>query len=133
VNNLGTSPIINAEGNYWSHPSGPFDNANTDGLGLLNPGGLGERVSEYVDWGPFVSADPTGGEAPVYLAISRSGNQAIVSWPNSADGYRLQSITNLPAASNVWTAVTIDPSIIGGRYTVTDSLSGNRKFYRLIK
>ena len=40
INNLDTSRIILARGNYWGHPSGPYDNADTDGQGLithLNP------------------------------------------------------------------------------------------------
>src|SRR5262245_3112195 len=61
VNNLDASKIIKAENNFWGHASGPFDNANTDVLGLLNPGGFGDKVSEFVDWSPFLSGDPTGG------------------------------------------------------------------------
>ncbi|HEY6167304.1 MAG TPA: right-handed parallel beta-helix repeat-containing protein, partial [Verrucomicrobiae bacterium] len=65
VNNLDTSKIIKAEGNYWGHPSGPFDNSNADGLGLTNSSGLGDKVSEYVDWSPFLTSDPTAaGQGP---------------------------------------------------------------------
>ena len=133
VNNLDTSKIIKAQGNYWGHPSGPFDNSNADGLGLTNPGGLGDRVSEYVNWSSFLGIDPTGGEQPVYLAIARSGSQAVVSWAYSAGGYSLQSVTNLPAATNAWAAVTNNPLLIDGKYTVYDPLGADRKFYRLIK
>jgi hypothetical protein len=132
VNNLDTSRIILARGNYWGHPSGPFDNSNVDGQGLTNPGGLGDKVSEYVNWSPFLSSDPTN-VAPPVLAISSLENQAILSWPYAVTGYALQSVTNLSPVTNVWVTVTNVPVLTDGRYTVTNGLTDNRRFYRLIK
>jgi hypothetical protein len=133
VNNLDTTKIINAESNYWGHPSGPLDNSNTDGLGLSNPGGLGDKVSEYVDWSPFLNVAPTNSEPPVIMAISRAGNQVTVSWPSGASGYSLQSVTNLSFVSGSWIAMTNVPVLVGDRYNVTEVLVGFSKFYRLIK
>ena len=132
INNLDTSRIILARGNYWGHPSGPFDNSNADGQGLTNPGGLGDKVSEYVNWSTFLVSDPTTGVPPV-LAISSLGSQVVLSWPYAVTGYALQSVTNLPAATNEWAAVTNVPVLTDGRYTLTNNLTDNRKFYRLIK
>jgi parallel beta-helix repeat protein len=134
VNNLDTTRIINAEANYWGHPSGPLDNSNVDGLGLSNPGGLGDKVSEYVDWSPFLNSAPTNSEVPAVLIISKAGNsQVTVSWPSAATGYSLQSVTNLSIGSNSWSAVTNVPVLIADRYTVTQDLTGLPMFYRLIK
>jgi hypothetical protein len=130
VNNLDTSRIIRAENNYWGHPSGPFDNSNADGQGLTNPGGLGDKVSEYVDWSPFLAADPAGG---VLLTIARAGSEVALAWPYTATGYSLQSATDLPAATDAWAVVTNVPSFLGGCYTETNRVDPNRKFYRLRK
>jgi len=133
VNNLDTTKIIKAEGNYWGHPTGPYDNANTDGLGLTNPGGLGDKVSEYVDWSPFLTSTPTAGDPLVSLAISRTGNQAVLSWPYAATGYSLQCVTNSASPTNAWATVTNLPVLANLRYVVTNSVAGDRKFYRLIR
>ncbi|MBI4417374.1 MAG: right-handed parallel beta-helix repeat-containing protein [Ignavibacteriales bacterium] len=60
----GTIPALNAENNYWGHASGPRDVADTDGLGLMNPDGSGDHVSEQIDWQPFLTA-------PTYLSEAR--------------------------------------------------------------
>jgi len=59
VRNFDTSRFINAEMNFWGDASGPLDDSNVDGRGLMNPMGLGDRVSEHVDWQPFLPTDPT--------------------------------------------------------------------------
>jgi parallel beta-helix repeat protein len=133
VNNLDTSKIIKAEGNYWGHASGPFDNSNADGLGLTNSGGLGDKVSEYVDWSPFLNGSPGNGEPPAILSILVVESAVILSWPYGTTGYSLQYNTNLGSGPNSWIAVTNVPVLIGGRYTVTTSSSDIRQFYRLIK
>jgi hypothetical protein len=130
VNNLDTTRIINAENNHWGHPSGPFDNSNADGQGLINPGGLGDKVSEYVDWSPFLTADPAGS---VSLTIARAGSDVVLTWPYTGTGYSLQCTPNLPAATNAWTMLTNVSYVLGGPYTVTNPVSGDRKFYRLCK
>jgi len=66
------------------------------------------------------------------LAINSAGNQAVMSWQGSLPGYRLQSTTNL-AATNPWLDVTNSPVLVQGRNTVTNEISGWRRFYRLIK
>ncbi len=134
VNNLDTTRIINAEGNYWGHPTGPLDNSNVDGLGLSNPGGLGDKVSEYVDWSPFLNTAPTNSEPPVSLMISiADSSQITISWPSAATGYSLQSVTDLSVGTNSWSKVTNVPILITDQFTVTQDVTGLSKFYRLIK
>jgi hypothetical protein len=60
VQNLDTSVVISARGNFWGDPSGPLDTLNTDGRGQTNPNGKGDKVSEYVDWATFLQNDPVG-------------------------------------------------------------------------
>jgi len=44
-------------------------------------------------------------------------------------GFTLQSTTNL--VSPVWAAVSPDPVVVTGQNTVTNPISGTRKFFRL--
>ena len=75
VNHDMPNPIfdVDASNCYWGHPSGPYD--PTDGNPDYNPGGLGEGVSDYVIYRPWLASPavntppppvslewPTGGE-----------------------------------------------------------------------
>ena len=46
IRNFRSSPVVNATGNWWGDPTGPF-NASS------NPGGLGNPVSDFVDFSSF--------------------------------------------------------------------------------
>lgn len=50
VENQQSPQTIDATGNYWGHPSGPYHSTN--------PLGLGDRVSNYVLFNPFLSSPP---------------------------------------------------------------------------
>ncbi len=63
------------------------------------------------------------GTTPPALTITRSGTNAILTWPNSATNYVLQSTTNLASSSN-WLG-------INGEFLVTNPMAGPEKFYRL--
>lgn len=64
------------------------------------------------------------------LSIVRLGTNVVVTWPANLTGYTLQSTTNLAAAAT-WSTVSPAPVITSGKYTVTNSLSPIRRFYRL--
>ncbi len=72
-----------------------------------------------------------------HLTITPAGNNVILSWPTSAagisyTGYTLQCSTNRGSAA-VWNTVLPSPVVLGGYYTVTDSVSGIQKYYRLVQ
>jgi parallel beta-helix repeat protein len=48
VQNIDSSVIINAEYNWWGDATGPYHPTT-------NPGGLGDSVSDYVDFDPWLS------------------------------------------------------------------------------
>jgi hypothetical protein len=49
-----TGVAVAAEGNWWGDPTGPLDNSDDTGSGgLYNPGGLGDEVSDNVDYDPW--------------------------------------------------------------------------------
>ncbi len=66
-----------------------------------------------------------------YLSFVRSGTNVIITWPTNLTGFALQSTTNL-AAAPVWSAVLPAPVVVNTNNTVTNGISGARKFYRLI-
>lgn len=68
------------------------------------------------------------GAAPS-LTITRSNQTVIVSWPDAAGGYQLESTTNLLVDS--WTTVPVVPVTNGGSASVTVPITGARQFIRL--
>jgi len=66
------------------------------------------------------------------LQAQVSGNNFVLSWPASAIGYYLETTSDL-ADRNSWTVLTDDPTIVNLQNTVTNSISGGARFYRLIK
>lgn len=62
-----TTNVINAENEWWGNNTGPFHPEVCPATGLTNPGGLGDPVSNYVDYEPwsfgecmFVPGDVSG-------------------------------------------------------------------------
>jgi len=66
------------------------------------------------------------------LSTTRSGNQLVVSWPTNAVGFTLQSTTVLTPPTT-WLDYPNLPAISGSQYTVTNTLPGNVRFFRLKK
>ncbi len=62
---------------------------------------------------------------------TKQGTDMIFKWPTNAPGFSLQWVTNLGLA--YWSNATPAPVIVGGQYTVTNSITNNAKFYRLKK
>ena len=75
----------------------------------------------------------TAGVSLPQLAIARSGNQVVLSWPVSAAGFILEQTAALasPASATVWTAVGITPTVAGGRNNVTVNAGPGTKVFRL--
>jgi uncharacterized repeat protein (TIGR01451 family) len=66
------------------------------------------------------------------LKIALSAPNVILSWSTNANGFVLQTRSNL-SSSSVWATVTNIPVSIGGRYYVTNSISDGQRFYRLFR
>jgi hypothetical protein len=84
----------------------------------------------FTSWGEsglggfsYVRSRP--GVPPPTLSITLSGTNAILTWPATANGYNLQSTSNL-VSPVVW-------SNVSGQYAVTNSITGSQMFYRLSK
>jgi hypothetical protein len=64
------------------------------------------------------------------LFITKSGNNAILSWSASAAGYLLENNPGAMAPGG-WTAVSPGPSVINGTNYVTNAVVPGNKYYRL--
>ena len=67
---------------------------------------------------------------PPQLAVIRSGANVILTWPTNALGFTLQSTLNLVSPA-VWITNSPAPVVADGQNTVTNPVSGAKKFYRL--
>ena len=63
------------------------------------------------------------------LEIVRSGNTTLLSWPSIAGGYVIETTPSL--TSPVWETITNAPAIAADRYVLTNSWSGESRFFRL--
>jgi hypothetical protein len=66
------------------------------------------------------------------LNTRASGNKLILTWPASATGFVLQSTPDL-AAPVTWVDSTNQPAVLGGQFTVTNTISTSVQYYRLRK
>lgn len=65
------------------------------------------------------------------LSADVSGNNLVITWPASAEGFALESTASL-GGTTTWTAVT-GATTSGGNMQVSVPLEGNRRFFRLRK
>jgi hypothetical protein len=59
VRNVDQSFIVLAENNWWGDATGPYNQ-------ITNPGGLGDTVSHYVDYDPWMTSPGTHELTPLY-------------------------------------------------------------------
>jgi uncharacterized repeat protein (TIGR01451 family) len=64
------------------------------------------------------------------LRIDFSGGQWVLSWPGALIGYVLESRNTL-SPSDTWATVSGTPSLVGGRWSLNLSSTGNGQFFRL--
>jgi hypothetical protein len=65
---------------------------------------------------------------PMLGAVTSSGN-LIITWPQSATGYTLQSRASL--TSGTWSNVAGTPTVVGNNYQLSVPISGAAQFFRL--
>ena len=71
-----------------------------------------------------------GAFGPPALAIAIAGQQVVLSWPQSAANYALQSATNF-APSGAWSPVTNAAAMTNGQNSVTLPAAARQQFFRL--
>jgi hypothetical protein len=89
----------------------------------------GGVVDELRIGSSWASVTPPAGPSPT-LMITRNGGNIILSWPTNATGFNLYS-ASLLSSNMTWTAVTPPVYIVGGQYTVTNTLPVGTEYFRL--
>ena len=153
VSNIGTAPLdwTVSENQSWltfSISGGTLAPGATTNLTLALVASAVQAlpVGTYIDSLSFTNTDNATGNttriailsvnaipAPT-LTLAYASNGIVLSWPTGGTGfsysnYVLQSTLTLTPGS--WNLVSPAPSIVGGRYTVTNSISGTQMYYRL--
>jgi hypothetical protein len=77
------------------------------------------------------SATITTGTTGPAISFTKQGNNFILSWPTNDPAFKLFYATN--PATLAWISNTVSPSIVGGRYTITNSMTNRVKLYHLRK
>lgn len=86
--------------------------------------------STSINYGTPPELFAIGTPPPPQLALTRSGNQMIISWPtNNATGLMLQTSATLGAGAS-WTPIA-PATLLGNQWVVTNSISGPSGFFRL--
>ncbi|HXG46537.1 MAG TPA: hypothetical protein VNO52_02855 [Methylomirabilota bacterium] len=70
-----------------------------------------------------------GDAAPPALRIHRTQDQVVITWPTNQTGYVLERTTVLPATR--WQPDTSARGLVGGNFSVTNSLTSSNLFFRL--
>jgi hypothetical protein len=88
---------------------------------------LGEDQVKY-NFGARILAVSSLASAPS-LAIARSGNNVVITWPTATGNFRLESKANL--SDPTWNNVAQTPAVNGSNYQVTLPASSGNTFFRL--
>ena len=107
-------------GNDGSNPTGALILSGTTLYGLTSSGGAYGSLGGGTVFS--ISLAPS-------LTIQAENTDVVLAWPTNFDGFVLESTTNLLFPG--WTTNLPAPVIVNGRYTLTNSISGNQQFFRL--
>ena len=111
--------------------------------GSALPSGPIEVKVEVADGTDWVRTDPSGllKESKTWivgalrsppLSMARAGGEVVLSWPTTATDYFLQSTEDLNVPV-VWAQVNEVPTVVENQFTITNTVTGAQKFYRLRK
>ncbi len=100
----------------------------TGSMGAIGAGvsSGGAFTLEGGDLSMFVVLQTPGAPA---LSLTRSGANAVLSWPASETGYILEQTANLTSPS--WSGVGVGPVPMGDTLQVTVPITGTSRFFRL--
>jgi len=115
VHNSNTSVTIAAELNYWGASSGPLDDSDDRATGgLYNPGGGGGRVSDYVDYEPWLEWDPNDPTPTPTITPTATATTSMTPTETPTEPPPTSTPTPVPTASATSTpSVTHTPTITG--------------------
>jgi hypothetical protein len=67
--------------------------------------------------------------APPTLSLAQTNGVTMLFWPNTVNGYALESATDSTLSS--WSTVTNVPALFGGQFMVTNTWTDQVRFFRL--
>ena len=105
-------------------PEPPYPNTVSLGMATASINLSVATTARYQHYGPLA---PTS----VELEITRLGENIVLSWPESAEGFALHTTPDFVLGH--WTSVPTTPVLSGGRYQVTLPAALEAHFYRLQK
>jgi len=94
INVVNTQLQINATNNSYGDPSGPLDDSDDRAIGgLYNPNGKGNRVSDKVNYYPWVGVTAVEIEKPANFSATPENGAINLSWTSSSNtnisGYKV--------------------------------------------
>jgi len=94
--------------------------------------GVSSGVADLVPGNNTANSSVTVTDNPAMplLKISRSSTNVVLSWSTNAQSFVLQFAPDLSPGAQ-WTDMTNTPVRVGNQWTVTDSVLGDGRFYRL--
>ncbi|MCP3956471.1 MAG: hypothetical protein GY719_01320 [bacterium] len=130
-----TGTTIFAGNNWWGDASGPLDDSDDTGSGgFHNPGGLGDRVSDAVDFNPWLELSARPPAPPAVLAVEPGGGQASLAWHANAErdlaGYEVFR-RQPPAATEVRVNPDLVPPSTDPAYVDTGLVNQTEYCYRV--
>jgi alpha-tubulin suppressor-like RCC1 family protein len=99
---------------------------------LAVPPGLSPVTAIAAGYNHAVALLSPAPAALVSLSLRPSTGSLVLSWPTNAVGFTLQSAPD-PTPGSSWSDVTNPPVVVDGRFTVTNTMSGPARFFRLRK
>lgn len=124
---------------------GTFTNGTGETITIVvTPASEGDRVNTATVRSVEPDTNPSDNTASVLttvvsdesrtlqIRLASGGAEAVISWPASPVVFLLESLERI-TSSNVWQVVTNNPVPVNGRNTVTNSTTGESRFYRLRK
>ena len=126
----GFTTLHSFDGSDGAHPGASLILSGNTLYGTTESGGVGSGVPSGDGTVFSLSFTPQ-------LTITPSGPNVILSWPTNVagfdyTGYTLQS-TTIFVSPAFWAPVSPAPVVLNGQNTVTNSISGNCRFYRLVR
>ncbi len=120
--NIITTKIVDAKLNWWGDTSGPYDGST---IGLYNPTGLGNAVTDYIDYSDWLSSNPLAAQplpAVKLLAgeiisdvldLKKYSIDSVASWTDQPDPFLDQSRLTINLDNTVDYTTTRTPGFVG--------------------
>jgi hypothetical protein len=125
------NPPQTLTGNAWTNFSGTVVATSTSMTLWLDgqTGGSAQNKAECFDSVTVTCLGPT---SPPVLEYKQEGTDLVLRWSTNSGNYGLIAATNLDSGA-VWSDVLPSPTVVNGTNVVTNAISGERKFYRLMQ